>query len=297
MESANSWFLEKRGPSDWHYYGIKRILLEERSDFQLIQVFDTYDYGICLALDGKARVFSIDEFIFHEAMIHPIMSHHPHPKNILLAGDGDGGSVREILRYNVDQLTWIELDKRVVDISNQYLKLVTESMLSERPVNLVLQNARENIRNSDQKYDIIFVSVTEPLKDNPSQQLYTCEFLKEAKLKLAPNGYIVQSIGCTSFGYLKQYCQMVNTYKEVFDFVSPYHVGLPSFGVSWGFVVATQNPKIPNIQTFSNPRVSDKLKFYGEATHLALFALPTYLLDAITEFTQISTDENPIWVY
>lgn len=297
MESANAWFLEKRGPNDWHYYGIKKLLFEAKSKFQLIQIYDTYDYGICLALDGKARVFSIDEFIFHEAMIHPIMSFHPNAKRVFLAGDGDGGSVRELSKYTFDLLTWVELDKLVIDVSNEYLQLVDENLLTRLPMNLIIGDARTYIQNTDNLFDVMFISVTEPMKDNPSLGLYTKEFLELAKLKLAPNGLIVQSVGCTSFGYLKQYCEMVNTYKEVFSNVSPYHVGLPSFGVSWGFIVASQGTQIPDLETFRKPSFPDRLKFYGKATHMSLFALPDYLLDGIKQFTEISTDHNPISGY
>jgi len=160
----------------------------------------------------------------------------------------------------------------------------------------ILNNCKEKPKNNE-KYDIIFISVTEPVKDNPSQVLYTKEFLEIAKTKLKSGGYLVQSIGCTSFGYLQQYCQMVNTYKKVFPNVSPFHVGLPSFGVSWGFIVASLNSNIPNLDSYKKPPVKNKLRFYDKSTHLSLFALPQYLRDGIDQFQAISTDKNPIWVY
>lgn len=300
--SSDFWFLEERGTHDWHMYGIKSHLYHHQSEFQRIEIVDTFDYGRCLILDGKARVFEVDEFIFHESIIHPSLMAHKHPKRVLMVGDGDCGGVREILRHkSVELLTWVEIDEAVLEASQKFLHLLDSDPFSDPRIQLRFEDARQFIQSSDVQYDVIIVSATEPLRDNPSQKLYTIEFAELVKTRLAPNGIFVQSSGSTDFGYLNNFCTLHNTYGRVFKHIYGYHVGLPSFGMHWGFLIGCQEDYADTFSPKSAINLAklvdgSKLKFYSPEIHTTLFTFPPYFYSALATNDPISTDKNPISV-
>lgn len=41
-----------------------------------------------LFLDGKVQSSEIDEWVYHECLVHPAMLHHPNPKTVFICGGG-----------------------------------------------------------------------------------------------------------------------------------------------------------------------------------------------------------------
>ena len=48
-------------------------------------------------MDGKTQSTELDEYIYHESLVHPAMMYHEIPKNILIIGGGEGATLRETL--------------------------------------------------------------------------------------------------------------------------------------------------------------------------------------------------------
>ena len=57
-----------------------------------LQVVETEPFGKTLVLDGKTQSAQLDEFIYHETLVHPAMLAHPDPKRVSLAVRGRGPS-------------------------------------------------------------------------------------------------------------------------------------------------------------------------------------------------------------
>ena len=56
-----------------------------------------------------------DEFIYHEMITHIPMAVHPNVKKVLVIGAGDGGVVRELVRYpEIETIDMVEIDPLVV---------------------------------------------------------------------------------------------------------------------------------------------------------------------------------------
>merc|ERR1719367_2213990 len=79
-------------------YKFEEVLFSKQSDFQLVQVVDTKDYGRMLILDGFANLAEIDT----EDYTHSLMNL-PHEnykgKEVLILGGGDGGLMNELLKW------------------------------------------------------------------------------------------------------------------------------------------------------------------------------------------------------
>ena len=86
--------------SDYHTEKVKvsvkvqKQLFGLQTEFQRIDVFDSDEFGRFLSADGSIVFSEKDEFIYDEMIVHVPMAVHPHVKNVLVIGGGDGGAVR-----------------------------------------------------------------------------------------------------------------------------------------------------------------------------------------------------------
>ena len=94
------WFSEFHAPDVKHSIRVNRHLYSHKSDYQQIDIFDTPEFGRVLALDGNVMLTERDEFIYDEMITHVPMAVHPHVKDVLVIGAGDGGVVKELTRYD-----------------------------------------------------------------------------------------------------------------------------------------------------------------------------------------------------
>ena len=94
---------------------VTRSLLHTKSEYQTIDIVDTVPYGVTLLLDGAYMTSVGDEFHYHEMIVHPALTTAPSIRRVLIIGGGDGGTVREVLRYReVEQVTLCEIDGMVI---------------------------------------------------------------------------------------------------------------------------------------------------------------------------------------
>ena len=111
------WFTEQHTPNVRFSIKVDRQLFSEQSEFQRIDVFESEEFGRVLTLDGYLMLTEKDEFIYHEMIVHVPMAVHPNPKKILVIGAGDGGCLRELIRYpEVEHIDLCEIDGRVIDV-------------------------------------------------------------------------------------------------------------------------------------------------------------------------------------
>ncbi|KAF8573905.1 hypothetical protein K439DRAFT_1229071, partial [Ramaria rubella] len=89
---------------------VLHVLHVQKSEFQDVLVFASETSGNVLVLDGVIQCIECDEFL--REMIAPIpLASHPHPKKVLVISGGDGGVVREVLKYpSVEQVVLCDID-------------------------------------------------------------------------------------------------------------------------------------------------------------------------------------------
>lgn len=91
----SQWYIDQNGPDQLHCFGIKRVLVDYQSSVQRIQIIEIESLGKCLLIDGRIQSAEKDEFIYHEALVHPPLLLHPHPRKVLVLGVGEGATIRE----------------------------------------------------------------------------------------------------------------------------------------------------------------------------------------------------------
>ncbi|HIB76369.1 MAG TPA: hypothetical protein EYO58_01870, partial [Flavobacteriales bacterium] len=112
---------------------IKEKLHEERSTYQTISVYDSYDYGKILTLDGLIMFSERDEFVYHEMLSHVALCSHPNPEKVLIIGGGDAGCLREILKHpEVKHVVQCDIDERVTRVCEKWFDWVSPAIHDPR---------------------------------------------------------------------------------------------------------------------------------------------------------------------
>ena len=64
---------------------VTQVILHQQTEFQTLDVVDTVAHGRALFLDDKIQSAELDEFIYHEALVHPAMILAQAPRTVFIA--------------------------------------------------------------------------------------------------------------------------------------------------------------------------------------------------------------------
>lgn len=166
----------------WDEISLKEIqagehtnLFKEKSDYQNINLVQVND--VRLYLDKQLQFSSVDEQIYHEALVHPIMSKVIDPKRVLILGGGDGLALREVLKYEtVLHVDLVDLDGLMIDMARNVPELVSlnKSAFFDNRVNTHVCDAKEFLSSPSSLYDVIIIDFPDPATELLST-LYTSE--------------------------------------------------------------------------------------------------------------------------
>jgi len=261
---------EYYSPSHGIFFHVKKHLYRRDSPYQRIEVIDNKYFGKVLLLDGLVQVTERDEFFYHEMLVHPACIAHPSPRNLLIIGGGDGGALKEILRYSIEQAFLVEIDNQVIDVSKKFFPWLSSSLMDKR-VKLVIANGVEFIEKTDKKFDIIFIDSSDPV--GPSVSLHERDFFKKIKSRLAPRGILVSQVG-SPFYHLTSIKEKRIFLQKLFQIIRFYVSPVPSYpGGNWCFVFLSDEIKPLNVRRDPPPG----LRYFNKDIHRAAFALPNYL--------------------
>jgi len=65
------------------------VLHKGKSKFQTVEVVKTKPFGSLLVTDGLMQSSEDDEYVYHQSLVHPVMTAHPNPKKVFIAGGGE----------------------------------------------------------------------------------------------------------------------------------------------------------------------------------------------------------------
>ncbi len=284
-------------------HSIKERIYSGRSKFQSVDIINTGSFGVCLVLDGKIQSSEADEFIYHEALVHPAMLTHPRPERVLIAGGGEGATLREVLAHKtVKKAVMVDIDEEVVKLCRRFLPSWHEKAFDDPRAELHYADARQYLEESSDKFDVIIIDLVDPLEQGPARLLYTREFYQVVKQKLGASGIMSVQAEPSEWGNLDNFTAIANTLRNVFSTARPYQVHVPSFFALWGFVAASESldpAKLTSeeIDARISTRISRKLRSYDGLTHQAMFAIPKHIRWRLAASKRIITDEQPISAY
>ncbi len=265
-----------------------RLLAKLRSPYQDVEVHESESFGRLLRLDGSFMASEKDEFFYHESLVHVPACSHAAPRHALIVGGGDGGAAEELLKHcTIDQVTLVEIDQVVLDISRQYLRAihhgVIDAMGGDTRLRVRVADGFEYLRRSADSYDLIILDLTDP--GGPSQPLYSADFYRLCASRLAPGGILSLHIA-SAFSQSSRLVQTLAQLAAVFNIVRPYLVSIPLSGGPWMMACAsnTVDPALLHAQQVGERlalRGVSGLQHYNGAMHQACMALPNFVRTAV----------------
>lgn len=275
-EDAQNWFTERVGDYFSISYKVEHHLHHSRSKYQTIDVYQTARHGKLLALDGCIMLTERDEFHYHEMLVHVPMLSHPNPKNILVVGGGDGGTVREILQHEtIEKVDMVEIDEDVVKISRQFFPGLS-CKLDDTKVNLFFQDAVEFVKGIEAEYDVILVDSTDPI--GPGEVLFTKDFYCDIYRALKPDGILaVQSE--SPFSLENEIGLVYQRLRSVFPLAAIYWAPVPCYPHgTWSFTFCSRNGQKAEIRRpEAATTIEADTKYYNRNIHQAAFVLPNFI--------------------
>jgi len=198
-------------------------------------IADSPVFGRMLFLDGELQSASADEHIYHETLVHPVMatvkSGGSYSKRVLVVGGGEGATVREVLKWYPAAVDWIDIDRTLVDLCDEYLNWAPD-VLTHPIVCYQGRDIRDALPELG-KYDVIILDLPDP--DGDTGYLYSEEFMHDLKLHLFIGGSIVTHCGpVRPFGRIGEGFQRLLPHFGMSGF---YTQMIPSFQSEWGFMI------------------------------------------------------------
>ncbi len=271
--------LEEKHPEHFGIrYAITKTLFSQKSEFQQIDVVETRGHGKMLFNDGLAMVSERDEFVYHDMIAHVPLFVYPDPKQILVIGGGDGGTLREVLRHkSVERCVMVEIDKVVIDACRNFIPQTSFKLDSPR-AELRIEDGVKYVADCKDKFDVVLIDSTDPI--GPATPLFGEEFYQNVHALLNEDGIVV-SQGESPF-FDKKWQEKLLTIKG--KFFTKTHIynfsNLTYPGGLWSFTYASN--KYSPTKDFDPSRVTDsglRFEYYNEGIHLAAFALPQFQRD------------------
>jgi spermidine synthase len=223
-----------------------QVMLSEQSKYQNI-VVTRWNKDLRLFINGNLQFSSMDEYRYHEPLVHVPMNLTTHREKVLILGGGDGLAVRELLKYkDIGQIDLVDLDPEITDLGKNHpvFTKLNENSLSDEKVKIFNQDAYKFIEKSPNIYNVIIIDLPDPSNESLGK-LYSKEFYGLIKKVLAADGVVVTQSTSPYFAPDAFWC-IHNTMDTVFETTIPYQTYVPTFG-QWGFNVAVDDRgRFPN---------------------------------------------------
>jgi spermidine synthase len=270
----------------WYEEGLKgkarfslvasKPLARAQSPYQSIDLFESEQYGVVLMLDGLFQTSERDEHFYHEMLIHPVMTSAPSIKRVLVIGGGDGGSVREVLRYkDVEHVTMCEIDGLVIDLCKEHLSSFNVPWSDPRLDLRVGDGIAFMKEHKGPLFDVIIVDGSDPV--GPAEGLIAESFYAACKKCLSPEGaLVVQSE--SPIVMRDDLVRIVKNMRAVFPKVAPLFAPVPIYpSGSWSYTIASEklDPRTPKPERLA--QIEPTAKYYNREIHAGCFAVPSDL--------------------
>ncbi|XP_004303474.1 PREDICTED: thermospermine synthase ACAULIS5 [Fragaria vesca subsp. vesca] len=302
IDGSGSWYEETIDDDLKWSFALNGVLHKGVSEFQEIALLDTKRFGKVLVIDGKMQSAEVDEFIYHECLIHPALLSHPKPNNVFIMGGGEGSAAREALKHKLlEKVVMCDIDQEVVDFCRRHLT-VNKEAFAHNKLNLVINDAKAELDKSCEKFDIIVGDLADPVEGGPCYQLYTKSFYEKVlKPKLNHGGIFVTQAGPAGiFTHKEVFTSIFNTIKQVFKYVVVYAAHVPSFADTWGWVMASDEPFSMNAEKMDKrieERIDGELNYLNGALFMSSATMNKTVSSSLLNETHVYTEEDARFIH
>lgn len=260
-----------------------QLLVQKKSAFQDIRIFESEFYGRVLMLDGVVQITERDEFVYQEMLAHVPLFAHGNARNVLIIGAGDGGVLRRVLQHpGVEKVTMVEIDGDVVEFSKQFLPNISGQCWKDPRAEVIIGDGIEYVAKAPTaSVDVIIVDSTDPI--GVGEVLFTDDFYQNCARILTDEGLIVNQCG-VPFMQAEELRETSKRRAKFFHYVSAYVAAVPTY--VGGFMTLGIAGKGSNKTKISVDLIRDRAKqanilgetrYWSPELHVASFSLPPYI--------------------
>ncbi len=259
-----------------------KLLFNEQSEFQRVQVYDTFAYGKMLTIDSIVMCTEKDEYGYHEMLVHIPMLTHNKVKRALVIGGGDGGTIRELIRHHgIEYVKMVEIDEVVIKASKLHLPTLSSAFNHEK-VDLEIGDGIKYLAEcADESYDLILIDGSDP--EGPAKGLFTETFFRDVYRCLKPGGVLGTHSESPHFNR-QVFIELTQLQYKIFgkDKVNTYLVYIPTYPSGmWSFLNASKGDVHPlndlDDATADQFSKDNDLQYYSAEIHRSAFVLPPFV--------------------
>jgi spermidine synthase len=155
---SGRWFDARVAPGLVRRIEASRVLYEGRTRLQTIHIIENPTLGKVLFLDGDLQFCEADVDTYGRMITMGFKEFRP--KTVLILGGGEGQVAKYILQHYpfVEHIKIVEIDGEAVEIYKRFFD--TAEILRNGKVELVIQNAFDFVRNTNDRYGAIVLDFT-----------------------------------------------------------------------------------------------------------------------------------------
>ncbi|GBU22554.1 spermidine synthase [Fibrobacteres bacterium R8-0-B4] len=210
---------------------------------------------------------------YHEMMVHPAMVAHPHPKRVCIIGGGDGGGLKEVLKYeSVERVVVVEIDSLVKETIENYMPCFAEGFGDPR-TEVVIGDGYDYFKDTDENFDAVFVDSYDP--GGPVRSLETADFFSRVAAAAGEDGIVVVQTDSPIL-QADTVRRMIANVSAIFSQYKPYICTLRSFpeGICSFLIASNTSIGIDGINRERCEAVAATCEYYNEEMHAGAFLLP-----------------------
>ncbi|MBU6444230.1 MAG: polyamine aminopropyltransferase [Alphaproteobacteria bacterium] len=258
-------------------------LVDEKSQYQHIRIFDTVANGRVMTLDDIVQITSRDESAYAEMLTHLPMFEHGKVERVMIVGGGDLSIADEALKHaRVKEVVLVDIDGRVVELCKKHFKSINAKAFKDKRLTVEIADAFEYLGRPESKarFDLIIADRPDPV--GPGKALFGETFYDRVKRALKPGGFATFQTGVPFY----QPWEITEALKELSQFfpqsglyltVVPTYIG-GFMALSW----AGKGARLGTAQGLKRARAAfkrSKIKtdYYNADIHAAAFALPEWI--------------------
>lgn len=255
---------------------ITEKLHEEQTDYQRIEIYETTNFGRLMTIDGFIMLTQRDNFLYHEMLTHPALYTHVNPKNVLIIGGGDCGTLSEVLKHeSVMSAIQVEIDERVTRLAERFFPELCRANQDPRARFVFGDGIKWMAESEPQSYDIIIIDSTDPI--GPAAGLFSEPFYRDCFRALRPGGIIAQQSESPLL-HMELISAMRHAMRAA-GFNDLLTLNFPQCVYPSGWWSTTLAGKTTSLRNIREQDIADKTlatRYYNLAVHQACMAQPEF---------------------
>ena len=260
------------------------VIYREQTAYQKLTLTAWRDRDYRLYINGNIQFASVDEYRYHESLVHVPMGLVPEARRVLVLGGGDGLAVAQLVRHypELERIVLVDLDPRMTRLAKEHpiLRRLNDDALLDKRVEIVHDDAMNYLMRRPEPFDVVILDLPDPNNESLAK-LYSVEFYRLLRQALTEEGVAVTQ-SSAAFHAPNAFWSIHRSMERAFcpdqpcttpegeEHVIAYHALVPSFG-DWGFNLAMRQPRRRDALTV---RAQEGTRFISEETLRAMVHFP-----------------------